>query len=244
MGFIHGNNRVNSLTTAAGLCAALWLSPALAGDDLQSLADVQATAETWVVSQLQQDHDYTDLQVNATPLDNRLRLHACDRPLEAFGTVGNVRSGRMTVGIRCGSPQPWTLYVPVQVHASVAVLALTSSLAKGAVLGKQDVVLVNRNVLELPQNYLNDPAQAVNMALSRAVQADTLLTQPMLQEPLVVNKGQAVTIVAEGSSYAVKMLGTALQNGAAGQRIGVRNTTSGRTVEAVIVDAATVKVGL
>ncbi|HTQ98532.1 MAG TPA: flagellar basal body P-ring formation chaperone FlgA [Candidatus Acidoferrum sp.] len=240
------HSRVNALTLIAGLSivAVLLLTcQARATEESQSLQQVQATAESWALAQLQ-NGEFTELQVEATALDNRLHLRACDHALETFGSVGTVRAGRVTVGVRCSSPVAWTLYVPVQVHASVAVLTTASSLPKGAVLDKRDLVLVNRGVQELPLNYVSDPARAIDMALTHAVPANTLLTQSMLEEPQLVNKGQVVTITAEGSSYAVKMLGTALQNGAAGQRIGVRNSTSGRTVEAVVVDASTVKVGM
>ncbi len=237
------NKLVNALTCILALCMALLVAARAHGEALQSLADVQAMAETYALAQMQ-DRQYTDLQITATTLDNRLRLKACERPLEAFGTMVGENSGRMTVGIRCSGVMPWTVYVPVQMRASVAVLSIINTLPKDSVISASDIVLVNRNVQELPARYLSEPEAVIGMQLTRSVPANSLLTQAMVQQRLLINKGQEVTILAGGQNFAVKMLGTALQNGTAGQRIGVKNTTSGRTVEAVIVDAGTVRVSL
>jgi len=236
------NKLVNALTSSLVLSAALLYSLQSRADEIQSLQEVQTTAETYALGQMQ-DRQYSDLQVVSTTLDNRLRLKACEHPLEAFGSTGGERSGRITVGIRCNSATPWTLYVPVQVRASVSVLSIANTMPKDAVLAASDLVQVNRNVQELPPSYLSEMSAVVGKQLTRTVQANSLLTQAMVQQRLLVTKGQEVTILADGQNFAVKMMGTALQAGTAGQQIGVKNTTSGRTVEAVIVDAGTVRVG-
>ena len=232
---------VNALTLVLALSAASVYCRAVQAEEIQSLQEVQSVAENYALAQMQ-DRQYTDLQVAATTLDSRLRLKACDRPLEAFGSMVGEHSGRMTVGIRCSSATPWTLYVPVQVRASVAVLSIANSLPKDSVLSANDLMVVNRTVQELPASYITDMQAAVGMQLTRSVNANALLTQAMLTQRLMINKGQEVTILADGQNFAVKMRGTALQNGTSGQRIGVKNTTSGRTVEAMIVDSGTVKV--
>ena len=237
------NKLVNALTCILALSLTLLVARRAHAEAIQSLQDLQNTAETYALTQMQ-GKQYTDLQVAATTLDSRLRLKACDRPLEAFGSMVGENSGRMTVGVRCSGSLPWTLYVPVQIRASVAVLSLNGSLPKDTVISAGDLTVVNRSVQELPAHYLSEPEAAIGMQLTRAVQANALLTQAMVQQRLLVNKGQEVTILAGGQNFAVKMLGTALQNGTAGQRIGVKNTSSGRTVEAVIVDVGTVQVSL
>jgi len=232
---------VNALTLVLALSAASVYCRCVQAEEIQSLQEIQSTAETWALGQMQ-ERQYADLQVVATTLDSRLRLKACDRPLEAFGTMAGEHSGRLTVGIRCSSATPWTLYVPVQVRASVAVISVANTLPKDSILAASDLTVVNRTVQELPTSYISDMQAAVGMQLTRSVTANSLLTQTMLTQRLVINKGQEVTILADGQNFAVKMRGTALQNGTSGQRIGVKNTTSGRTVEAMIVDSGTVKV--
>lgn len=212
-------------------------------EEIQSLDAIRQLAQDHALGLLQ-GKAYTELDVQAAALDPRLRLKACDSVLEPFGSSGSERSTRLTVGVRCTGSTPWTLYVPVQVHASMAVLGVTHSLPRGSVLTLADLVIQNRPVQELPAQYLSDPAAAIDMELTRAVTADTLLSPSLLKQPQVVSKGQQVTIVADGANFAVKMAGTALQNGSAGQLISVKNTTSGRTVQGMIVDAGTVKVKL
>ncbi|MES2605275.1 MAG: flagellar basal body P-ring formation chaperone FlgA [Pseudomonadota bacterium] len=235
-----------SALLGAGLLSAsltLLLATPLQAQEIQPLANIQTLAETFALEQLQ-TQNYADLRVTASTLDSRLRLRACDSELEAFGTPGGERSGRLTVGIRCSGSTPWTIYVPVQIRASLSVVVIQNALPRGAVLQASDLAIETRTLQELPPAYVSDQATVVGQELTRAVPANALVTPNLLREPQLVNKGQTVTIIADGENFAVKMAGTALQNGAAGQRINVKNTTSGRTVQATIVDAGTVRVSM
>lgn len=235
-------SNVKALTLLLAL-AATGPTLCVQADEFQSLDAIRQLAQEHALGLLQ-DKAFTELDVQAAALDSRLRLKPCDDALETFGASGSERSTRITVGIRCAGSTPWTLYVPVQVHASMAVVGVTHALPRGSVLSLDDLVIQSRPVQELPAQYLSDPSSALDMELTRAVTADTLLSPSLLKQPQLVSKGQQVTIVADGANFAVKMAGTALQNGSAGQLISVKNTTSGRTVQGVIVDAATIRVKL
>jgi flagella basal body P-ring formation protein FlgA len=60
----------------------------------------------------------------------------------------------------------------------------------------------------------------------------------------LIAKGQDVTILATGANIQVRMAGVALQKGQQGERIDVQNSSSGRTVQAVILDGGTVQIQL
>ena len=70
--------------------------------------------------------------------------------------------------------------------------------------------------------------------------------QPILRQDLeiqpAVGRGQAVTLVYQGKHVHLQTLGEALADGAVGQAIAVKNRTSGKTVQAVVVSQDTVAV--
>jgi flagella basal body P-ring formation protein FlgA len=60
--------------------------------------------------------------------------------------------------------------------------------------------------------------------------------------PILVKRGDTVTITTSNPNLAIAMQGTALMDGAQGQRIRVKNTTSNRVISGVVTKAGVVSV--
>ena len=208
---------------------------------VQSLSSIVRAAETHALTLLD-DQVYENMSVTATGLDERLRLRQCELPLEGFSSASAMRGGRVTVGVRCSGTSPWTLYVPVTISADVSVVQLRGPLPRGTILGENNLELVQQSMTTLPQNYLVTMEQAVGRELTRAVRGNAIATLNMLRIRELVSKGQEVVILAKGGKVEVRMAGIALEKGQQGQRINVKNSNSGRTVEAEIVNENTVRV--
>jgi flagella basal body P-ring formation protein FlgA len=155
-----------------------------------------------------------------------------------------VRGGRITVGVRCTGAAPWTLYVPVAIAAQAAIVLVQGPLPRGTLLTEQHLRVEQRALTALPPQYISRVDAVVGRELTRSVSGATIATPAMLQTRDLVAKGQDVIILATGSQVQVRMTGVALQKGQLGERIDVKNSSSGRTVQAVIVDGATVQVRL
>lgn len=227
-----------------GLAAGLWPLPSSAQTpQYQPLADIAAAAEDFARAQLA-DGEYAGVEVKASNLDPRLRLKNCELPLEGFATNATPRGGRTTVGVRCTGVSPWTLYVPVAVAAAINVVQIKGPLDAGTLLTEAHLEIVSRPLNGLPQNTLRSFDQVTGRVLTRAVNGETLATVNMLRTRELVAKGQEVVILAQGGQVEVRMNGVALEKGQMGERISVRNSNSGRTVQAVIVSDTTVQVSL
>ena len=214
--------------------------PALA---MQALGDIAAAAENHARASLEQQN-LADADVKAGALDGRLRLKNCELPLETFSNDSNFRGGRMTVGVRCTGAAPWTLYVPVTVLAETAIVLVQGPLPRGTILQDSHLKLEERALNALPPQYLTSTEQLIGRELTRAVVGATVATPNLVQARDLIAKGQDVTILATGANIQVRMAGVALQKGQQGERIDVQNSSSGRTVQAVIVDGGTVQVAL
>lgn len=237
-----GNVKALTSRTLAALLFGVFL-PFATAEELQNLTDIASTAEQFALSQLD-THSYTEVSVEAAPLDPRSRMQQCDQTLEAFSTNSGIRAGRSTVGVRCSGTHSWTVYVPLQIRASVNVVTLTAPQQRGTVLAEADLKVVSKPFATLPAQYATDLKDVLGKELTRNLGADTVIAPSMLKAHPVVSKGQEVVIMASSANFEVRMSGTALQNGAQGQRITVKNNNSGRTIQAVIVDGNTVQVQL
>jgi flagella basal body P-ring formation protein FlgA len=177
-------------------------------------------------------------------LDPRLRLKQCGEPLDAFPTGTRRFIGATTVGVRCGGPNPWSLYVSARVAVQESVLVAARPLARGETLGTADVRLVERDLSNLHHGYFEKPGQAVGKVLKQRVSEGDVIRPTQLTEPKMVHRGQRVVLTAEAAGLQVRMAGKALADGATGDWIKVQNLSSNRIVEGEVIAAGVVKIKL
>ncbi len=122
------------------------------------------------------------------------------------------------------------------------VFCLASSLRRGHVLTASDLVTVKRPLSTLRGKAVLRLDRAVGMALRRSASAGRVVTEDLLRPPIIVRRGDRVTIVARSPWIEVKAPGEARQNGARGDTIRVKNLMSKREITAEVVDHSTVTV--
>ncbi|KFI21696.1 flagellar basal body P-ring formation chaperone FlgA [Nitrosococcus oceani] len=208
--------------------------------DNQSLAEIQEVAHNFVLKQARSLPG--NIEVTPGSLDRRLRLPKCSHPLKAFFPSGSRPRGNTTVGVRCTGETPWTVYLSVKMAVYGKVLVATHAISSGFPLSLADLRLERRDLSELRQGYLNEPAQAVGKRLKRPVGLGAIITPGMLEIPKLIRRGQQVILMATAPGLQVNMKGQALEDAGAGEHIRVRNTSSRRIVEGTVTAAGLVQV--
>jgi len=212
-------------------------SAATAGHDH---ADIRRAAEAAAASQI--DARNGRVKAVANNIDSRLRLAACDVPLEAKLPYGNTRKSRVTAEVRCNGRKAWKLYVPVQLEVWQKVLVAAGPLQRGKLLQRGDMILAERTVSTQARGFVMDPSQAVGYRLKRALSEGDVINPGVIVAPPLIERGQNVTIEASSGPLRVQMSGIALEDGLAGEIIMVENRESGRKVEGVVRSGKTVEV--
>lgn len=225
------------------ICAlvALAAMPLAAHAGVQPLQAIQAAAEQFVRSSLPEKS--SKHFITANQLDPRLRLDECASPLEAFSQGTGMNTGRMTIGVRCPSANPWTIYVPVTIEVETSVLVLRRPLARRARVEVTDVEPLVRRVPGLATVFINDVASLSGHRLKRSLPVGTALTVDMLQPDVLVRRGQQVTLIAANGGVQIRAQGEALTEGAASERVRVKNVSSLKVVEGVVESDGIVRVG-
>lgn len=206
------------------------------------LDDIRATAADFVAQRVGKPGETTS--VKAGELDARLRLHRCDQELEAWLPAGGRLAANTTVGVRCGAPRPWKLFVPVRVSITAPVLVAANSLPAGTVLSAGDLTVADRELSKLHYGYLREGEVVTGMVLRRKVAAGQPLRSELLTAPHIVRRNQQVILSSGGGSVHIRMAGTAMSDGRRGQRIRVKNLSSGRIVEGVVRSSEVVEIGI
>ncbi len=172
--------------------------------------------------------------VDAGPIDSRVRLALCGEKPEVRLPADLNRRNRMTAEVRCRSPVPWKIHVPAQLTIHGPVVVAARRIARGSLLEADDLEVVDRPLGQLAFGYLTAVDSVSGQQLKRAVSTGQVITPAMLDVLPVVRRGQRVSLTADSGPIKVRMVGVALSDGAMGQRIRVRNTSSNREIEGVV----------
>jgi flagella basal body P-ring formation protein FlgA len=206
----------------------------------QSREKIEAAAEQYLTSN--PPVAGARLVLAAEPLDTRLNLRACQQPLVA-GLPGNRATGpRVAVAVHCPDAGGWTVRVPVKVSSFLKVLVTTRPLTRGDGIGADDVRAEERDVATLGYGYVAELAQVDGRSLARPILAGTVLAPGMLAGRQAIRTGDAVIVMASMGGIVVRAEGVALSAGDNGARLRVRNSNSGKVLDAVVRGQGTVEV--
>ncbi len=229
---------------AAWLCLATLFTGlgahANESDSPQSLESIRDAAIDFVYAN--SDEFNVTPEVEAGRLDSRLQLAGCSAPLEGFAAPGGLRPGNSVIGVRCDGEKPWKLFVPVEVKLPGTVVVAARALERGKILESTDLVLERVNLAGQHRGYFESPARLIGKKLKRSVTRSTVLAPRMLTRDKIVRRGADVMILAGGDRFSVRMRGKALSDGGRGDRVEVRNLSSGRKISATVVESGVVSV--
>lgn len=210
-------------------------SACIANPALQDLGSIESAVRARVSATVAAVPGATEIVVGR--LDPRLRLPRCDHALETRQTPSARGSGAQSVEVRCTGHKPWSLYVPVTVARYAEVMVTARPIARGETLAAADLIRARRRIDGTADAYFTTAEHVVGQVARRALADGEIVARNQLVPPRLVRRGDRVVLSAGSVAMNVVMQGEALSDGAAGERIRVRNLSSSRVVEGT-VDAA------
>lgn len=160
--------------------------------------------------------------------------------MDVFLSNPQLRS-RMSVGVRCLAPHPWTLYVQAAMTVEGQYYVAGRSINVGESLSADDLVARDGDLLRLAQGVVIDPALAIGYIAQQRIPAGTSIKSSALRDPDSIVRGQPVRTEARGLGFVATGEGVALESGAPGTIIQVR-TSSGQVVSGTVINNTTVRV--
>ncbi len=181
------------------------------------------------------DAPRAEIEVNR--LDPRLRIDACPRPLQTSSRNQQRPAGRVSVRVECTEPSlQWARYVQATVQVFESVVVATRTLRRGERLQARDIELREIDTARLRDTVYRHPERAEGMAVRRTIAAGNPLTAGSVTEPILIERGDTVSITAESGTVRIRHQGVALQDGVMGERIRIRNQRSERVIQATVTD--------
>ncbi|RLU02456.1 MAG: flagella basal body P-ring formation protein FlgA [Ketobacter sp.] len=211
-----------------------------AATDVQSQID---EAINLYVSETQATR-YQEVSVNIQPIDPRLRLAQCDQALQLQHRPRNRAAGRLTFKVTCDGTESWSIHVPVTVQAFDHVVVSDTPIAKGTHLRVSDLRLELVDISLLHGGYFQSLEELDGFVARRPIPAEQVMTPALVDPAKMINRGEKVVIVAEGPGLSIRATGLAMEDGAFGELVRVRNTSTNKVVEGRITAPGLIKVSL
>jgi len=128
--------------------------------------------------------------------------------------------------------------IPVRARGTalemVEIPVLRRPLGRDQIVGRGDVVMRQVPRQSLRGVAIEDPARLIGKAAKRRVRAETPLSPDNFGEPELVHRGSRVSVVYRNRGLVLQASGLALQDGAMGELVNIRNPRSKRVIQAVV----------
>ena len=188
-------------------------------------------------------NDGSQLKVRVRPIDPRLKLAACVKPLTLAPQKVSLKRN-VSIKVSCVGDRPWSLYVNAILALERPIVVARTELPKAHVLGHGDISTVAKDIFTLRGGYATEADMVVGQELKRPLRTGSVVYNYSLRAPDIVKKGDAVTVIAQRGALQVTSPGIALSSGSKGEKIRVENQRSSRVIQGKIIGPGAVKLML
>ncbi|GAB4533850.1 MAG: flagellar basal body P-ring formation chaperone FlgA [Roseibium sp.] len=124
----------------------------------------------------------------------------------------------------------------------IDVVALVQPLRRGDILKEEDLDTIRLARTKVPAGALTDPEDVVGKEARTNIRANSPLSRKDFQRPLLIRRGEKVTVVFEMPGMKLTSRAQAMDDGAKGDVIDVMNLQSRRIVPATVISRGQVRV--
>jgi len=239
---------IRFITALVTICALAGLSRANASGSqtvnsgwlLEAARNFLLTSDPWASAGCTVEIDQTPSDITVYS-DGLIEVQAVlDRTPNGIKDIGAV-----SVEVRVDG----TLYLRFDpnpyLKVTVPVYAAAREIERGQVLTEDDVEETIVDVKELPSGDICRSFEEIaGLAARTDIPAGRVLTSAMVELPILVVRGDAVTVVVPIGAAAVTLHGVALDSGRLGEEIRVRNPDSNAIITAVVTGQSRAEINI
>lgn len=213
------------------LTISAW-STAFASDELQPVDEIVELVNTELLASAYQA-GLERPAINVSMPDGRLRLQRCpSSELRALVSASSRLPGRASVEVRCEEAETrWKIYVQGNVAARVDIPVPRWNIPRNQTISQTDLEIKEITLTEPLNGVIDRNELVVGKIATRSLNAGEPIRMSQISFPILVKRGQAVTIRYQVGQLELTASGTAQADGQQGDWIRVKNERSGSQVE-------------
>ncbi|WP_256665959.1 flagellar basal body P-ring formation chaperone FlgA [Pseudomonas sp. 8Z] len=245
--FPHRRGLPSKCGSAFSACALLLLLAATHAQAAPAAAEqIDQAIATYMQQQLQAQAKREAWKgmrhsLGTTLLNNAEHLAPCSQALKVERRSDDPSPlERQRLELSCADGAGWQVLALVQASVQLPVAHAATVIERGQTISAEQVQLQDINIARNVRGFYNDPQDVIGQGAKRRIRSGQLIAPNLLSEPLLVRRGQQVTIIASQDGISASVSGEALANGRAAEVIRVRNLGSQKVIEAQVVEEGVV----
>jgi flagellar basal body P-ring formation protein FlgA len=187
-------------------------------------------------------NDSDDVQIRLNTIPNQMKEKVKVKNITFTKVPDANGDGICAVEIDTNAGRSKNIQVPFRVFVKRKLFMLKIVLKRDESIKKEDIFIKETYMNGKGDEY---PASITDLAgkiLKRDLPANTILTYQMLEEPVAVQRGEVVNIVAENKKLLVLVKGKTIDKGRIGDTIRVKNISSGKEIVGRVTALNTVSI--
>lgn len=198
---------------------------------LQTLMNKQATEKNWQGMRL---------VLANTPLTSTNKLAPCPTKIKASG--GNAtKLSRQQLTLECSNgTKSWPLKVSTDMQVFLPVAISTAVINRGETIQRNQLQTQEIDIAKIQRGFYHRADEITGMGAKRRIRVNQIVSTDLIDQPQLIKRGEKIKIIANRDGISASMPGEALEKGGEGVVIRVRNLSSGKTVEAKVIETGVV----
>jgi|GEM_PF-2259268 len=157
----------------------------------------------------------------------------CEQPIKISLINPDLKTANLRLKVNC--PNNWQTVIKFRLNLYQQVLISKKHIKRGEILKIDDFRQIEKKYnAGNNQIITNIPAHQV---AAKNIAKDTILRASMLKEQTLIYRGNQVKVIIKNDDLYLTVLAIALNNGAAGESIKLRNLTSNKIINAKVITA-------
>lgn len=148
----------------------------------------------------------------------------------------------LAITFLCNGEHAKKIWVMATLEVLQEVIVAQKPIGRYQVIAADDIQKQTMDLAKLPGNVLTTAEEVIGQRAKRNIDAQTVLSDTMIETPPLVQRGDIVVMIAEAGGLRISTKGEAREQGGKGERIKVMNIDSRKYVYARVLDRHTVKV--
>lgn len=207
-------------------------------NDVVLAKDLKKIVEEKVLSQWQELGQRADSRshVIISGIPDSYRSNQC--PEELLVDAGKqLTLGRNSIQVSCATLSNWSLMLTAEIEVWREVVVIRDHLSRGERINLNSLTLQERNIGSLQRGYFTDLSDVSGNVSKRSLRAGVAIDPSMIDLPIIIHRGQEVTLRVVHPGLSVNMKGIALSKGRKGDVIKVKNSRTDKVLFGTIIHA-------
>jgi flagella basal body P-ring formation protein FlgA len=175
-------------------------------------------------------NDSDDIQVHLNTIPNQLKEKNKVKNITFMKVPDANGDGICNIEIDISGGRSKNVQVPFRVFVKRKLFVLKTAGKKDESIRRGDIFIKETYMNGKGDDYPASVEDLTDKILKRDVPANTILTYQMLEEPIAVQRGEIVNIVAENKKLLVLVKGKTIDRGRIGDTVRVKNISSGKEI--------------